>query len=156
MKTDELADMPEPGQEKISSRSAWPKAMHHVCIQTGDYAASLDFYTRLLGFEIVRETGGFHGRAWNAWLRLGEMMIELQTAKAGEQLQAWSARASGPVHIGFMVRDAEQTYRFFKQQGHTAFKCKAGQELYRVEGEYLFKAIAPEGTEIEIRDTEIE
>lgn len=129
--------------------------MHHVCIQTSDYALSLDFYTRLLGFRIVRESGGFHGRAWNAWLRQGNMMLELQTPKAGEQLQAWSAKASGPVHLGFMVKDVQQTYQFFKQQGHLAFKCKNGQELYTVEGEYLFKAIAPEGTEIEIRDTEI-
>ncbi|HEY9839248.1 MAG TPA: VOC family protein [Candidatus Obscuribacterales bacterium] len=129
--------------------------MHHVCIQTSDYAASLDFYTRLLGFEIVRESGGFHGRAWNAWLRQGSMMLELQTAKAGESLQPWSSRASGPVHLGFLVEDVEQTYRYFKQQGHATFKCKSGQELYTVEGEYLFKAIAPEGTEIEIRDSEI-
>lgn len=130
-------------------------SMHHVCIQTEDYAASLNFYTRLLGFEIVKETGGFHGRAWNAWLRQGDMMIELQTPKLGEQLEPWSARGSGPVHLGFMVQDVQQTYRFFKAQGHAAFKCKNGQELYTVEGEYLFKAIAPEGTEIEIRDTEI-
>ncbi|PKL75938.1 MAG: glyoxalase [Candidatus Melainabacteria bacterium HGW-Melainabacteria-1] len=129
--------------------------IHHVCIQTPDYAASLDFYTRLLGFEIVKESAGFHGRAWNAWLRQSGFMLELQTAKAGEQLVEWNPRASGPVHIGFLVSDVQASYRWFKQQGHAAFKCKNGQELYAVEGEYLFKAIAPEGTEIEIRDTEI-
>ncbi len=129
--------------------------IHHVCIQTTDYAASLDFYVRLLGFEVVKESAGFHDRAWNSWLRQDNFWIELQTAKAGEQLQEWTPRASGPVHLGFMVADVEATYRFFKQQGHEAFKCKNGQELYSVEGEYLFKAIAPEGTEIEIRDTDI-
>lgn len=129
--------------------------IHHVCIQTRDYAVSLDFYTRLLGFEIVKETAGFHGRAWNTWLRQGSFMIELQTAKAGENLADWNPRASGPVHLAFLVSDVEETYRYFKQQGHLAFKCKNGQELYTVEGEYLFKAIAPEGTEIEIRSTDI-
>lgn len=129
--------------------------IHHVCIQTENYAASLDFYTRFLGFEIIKESAGFHGRAWNTWLRQGSFMLELQTAKNGETLQTWNTRSSGPVHLGFMVEDVEASYRDFKQKGYQDFKSKGGQELYAVEGEYLFKVIAPEGTEIEIRDTEI-
>ena len=39
--------------------------------------------------------------------------------------------------------------------GYTDFKLKNGQIVYEVEGEKLFKIKAPEGTEIEIRDTDI-
>ncbi|MBW9152261.1 MBL fold metallo-hydrolase [Clostridium estertheticum] len=35
------------------------------------------------------------------------------------------------------------------------FKIKNGDEIYKIEGGYLFKIKAPEGTEIEIRDTQI-
>ena len=35
------------------------------------------------------------------------------------------------------------------------FKVKNGKVVYEVEGESLFKIKAPEGTEIEIRDTDI-
>jgi glyoxylase I family protein len=130
--------------------------LHHVCIQTENYTASLDFYTRFLGFEIVKESAGFHGRAWNTWLRREDFMIELQTPKSGQAFDPWNSRASGPVHLGFMVENAEQSYHQFKAKGHQEFKSKGGQELYLVEGQHLFKAIAPEGTEIEIRDTEID
>lgn len=36
------------------------KMMHHVCIQTEKYEESLEFYMRILGFEIVQETPNFH------------------------------------------------------------------------------------------------
>ena len=67
------------------------KMMHHVCIQTEKYEESLEFYMRILGFEIVQETPNFHNRAFNTWLKLGNFMIELQTAKQGETLNPWSS-----------------------------------------------------------------
>ena len=36
------------------------KMVHHICIQTEDYKESLDFYTRILGLEIVKESKNFH------------------------------------------------------------------------------------------------
>ena len=31
------------------------KMLHHVCIQTDKYKESLDFYTNVLGFKVIRE-----------------------------------------------------------------------------------------------------
>ena len=67
------------------------KYVHHVCIQTENYEASLDFYTRVLGFEVVSETTNFHGREYNTWLKLGNFMIELQTPKEGDNFNKWSS-----------------------------------------------------------------
>ena len=47
------------------------------------------------------------------------------------------------------------TYERIKNLGYTDFKVKNGEIIYSVEGEKLFKIKAPEGTEIEIRDTDI-
>ncbi len=131
------------------------KYVHHVCIQTENYEASLDFYTRVLGFEVVSETTNFHGREYNTWLKLGNFMIELQTPKEGDNFNKWSSLNSGPVHIAFMVDNVEQEYEKIKSLGYNDFKLKDGKVVYKVLGESLFKIKAPEGTEIEMRDTEI-
>lgn len=131
------------------------KMMHHVCIQTEKYMESLDFYRRILGFEVVSETKGFHGRDFNTWLRLGDFMIELQTPKSGDKFNKWSNLNAGPVHMGFLVDNVEKEYERIVALGYDDFKVKNGKIVYEVEGESLFKIKAPEGTEIEIRDTDI-
>lgn len=129
--------------------------IHHICIQTETYDESLDFYRRILGFEIVNETPNFHGRAFNTWLRLGEFMIELQTPKRGESLRKWSSQNEGIVHMCLLVDDINEEYSKIKSLGYNNFKLKNGQEIYKVVDGYLFKLKAPEGTEVEIRDTQI-
>lgn len=128
------------------------KQLHHLCIQTDTYDASLDFYRRIFEFEIVKETPGFHGRFYNTWLRHGSLMIELQTHKADEVLNAFSESNRGLVHFCFIVDDIEREYARIKQLGYDQFKQKNGADIYEVEGGKLFKVIAPEGTIIELRD----
>ena len=131
------------------------KMIHHVCIQTEKYNESLDFYTRILGFEIVSETANFHGRDFNTWIKLGSFMIELQTPKKGDKFNKWSSLNSGPVHLAFMVDNVEEEYERIKSLGYKNFKLKNGEVVYKVLGQNLLKIKAPEGTEIEMRDTDI-
>lgn len=131
------------------------KMLHHVCIQTEKYEESLKFYTEILGFELVTETQNFHNRDYNTWLKLGSFMIELQTPKRGDQLKNWSSLNEGIVHMCFLVDNVKDEFHRLKSLGHVNFKIKNGEELYSVEDGYLFKIKAPEGTEIEIRDTQI-
>lgn len=131
------------------------KVLHHVCIQTDRYLESLDFYTRIIGFELVKESKDFHGRDFNTWLKLGSFMLEMQTPKKGEPFISWSRLQSGPVHLAFVVDDVEAEYERIKGLGHQAFKLKNGQAVYEVCGAKLLKVKAPEGTEIELRDTAI-
>lgn len=131
------------------------KMIHHICIQTEKYKESLDFYTRILGFEIVQESKNFHNREYNTWIKQGTFMIELQTPKAGDKFKKWTSLNEGPVHMGFIVDNVEEEYKRIKSLGYTNFKVKNGEIVYKVEGESLFKIKAPEGTEIEIRDTDI-
>lgn len=131
------------------------KNLHHVCIQTEKYKESVDFYTRILGFEIVNETANFHGRDFNTWLKLGDFMIELQTPKKGDEFAPWSSLNSGIVHMAFMVDSVEEEYERIKSLGYNDFKVKNGEIVYKVLGESLMKIKAPEGTEIEMRDTDI-
>ena len=131
------------------------KSIHHVCIQTEKYKESLDFYTNILGFEVVQETKDFHKRDYNTWLRLDNFMIELQTPKKGDNFNQWSKLNAWPVHMGFLVDNEQAEYERIRDLGYENFKVKNGKVVYEVEGESLFKIKAPEGTEIEIRDTDI-
>lgn len=131
------------------------KTLHHVCIQTEKYKESLDFYTRILGFEVVNETPDFHGRDFNTWLRLGTFMIELQTPKKESKFNAYSSLSEGIVHLCFFVENIHEELNRIKNLGYKDFKIKNGEEIYKVEKGYLFKIKAPEGTEIEMRDTDI-
>ncbi|WP_017414844.1 VOC family protein [Clostridium tunisiense] len=128
------------------------RMMHHVCIQTEKYNESLEFYTEILGFELVSETPNFHNRAFNTWLRLGEFMIELQTGKKEEKLNSWSSSNEGIVHMCFLVDNVQEEFDRIRKLGCNSFKVKNGEIVYKVEDGYLFKIKAPEGTEIEIRD----
>lgn len=98
--------------------------IHHICIQTEKYEESLDFYTRVLGFQIVKETPNFHGRAFNTWIKLGSFMIEIQTPKEGDEFNEWNSLHAGPVHMAFMVDNVEQEYERIKSLGYYNFKLK--------------------------------
>lgn len=127
--------------------------IHHVCIQTEFYKESLEFYRDILGFEIVQETPDFHTRDFNTWLKLGAFMIELQTPKEGEVLKKWSSINEGIVHLCFLVDNVQEEYERIRALGYKNFKVKNGKEIYKIENGYLFKIKAPEGTEIEMRDS---
>ena len=129
------------------------KAFHHICIQTEDFDASLQFYRDILGFEVIKDNKGFHTRAHNTWLQGPGILIELQTPKEKEQFREWSKLNSGPVHIALLVDDVQKMFEHFKKLDHQRYKIKNGKIVYSVnENTTIFKAIAPEGTEVEIRD----
>jgi glyoxylase I family protein len=130
------------------------KSLHHICIQTDVYAESLAFYRDTLGFKVVLENKNFRGRNFNAWLERDGFRIELQTGKNGASMNQWSADNQGPVHIAFVVDNAAEEYKALKDSGFSSFKKDtSGTELYVVKNISLFKMRAPEGTEIEIRDS---
>lgn len=131
------------------------KIIHHVCIQTNDYKNSLDFYNQILHFEIVQETKNFHNRDYNTWLKCEDFMIELQTPKNNIPLNNYSTLNEGIVHMCFFVDNIHSEYEKIKSCGYTKFKLKNDKEIYKVENGFLFKVIAPEGTEIEFRDSQI-
>lgn len=126
--------------------------IHHICIQTNSYEESKLFYTEVLGFNVVKETINFHGRDYNTWLDLNGFMIELQTGK--EHLEKYNKESEGIVHFALYEKDVEEFVAKIKDFKHIKFKKKEGKIVYQVENSKLVKLIAPEGTIIEIRDSE--
>lgn len=129
------------------------KTLHHFCIQTAHYKESVEFYTKVLGFELIKEDNYTPKRAYHSWLKLDDFMIELQTAKCSKPFTRYSPLSQGVVHLSFLVEDAQAEYDHIKASGFKAFKSKHGKDVYKIRGGYQFKLVAPEGTEIEIRDS---
>lgn len=123
--------------------------IHHICIQTNCYQASKMFYTNVLGFKLIQETKGFHGREYNTWLELNGFMIELQTGK--EPLEKYNKEAEGIVHFALYEHNLEEFIDNIKDLDIVKFKKKDGYIIYNVENSKLAKIIAPEGTIVEIR-----
>lgn len=130
------------------------KSIHHICIQTNQYHESLAFYTRILEFELVKETPNFHGRGFNSWLRLGDFYIELQTPKLSEAqtFEPYNKDAMGIVHFCLYCESLEAEYIRIQEAEFLDFLPKKGEVVYQVEGGKLLKMKAPEGTIIELRD----
>ncbi len=128
------------------------ESFHHVCIETDRYCESLEFYCGLLGFKILHETQGFHGREYNTWLKLNDCSIELQTPKLSTGILKNKDSGLGIKHICFLVKDLCIMVEELKIQGFRDFKEKDGEIVYRVEDSDLCKLIAPEGSIIELRE----
>lgn len=128
------------------------KSFHHICIQTNDYDASKSFYVDLLGFEIIQESVNFHNRAYNTWLKLEGVMIELQTGKNDVPFGLYGKENAGIAHFCLLVDDINALYEHLIDCGYTSFRKKNGSDIYEVENCHLMKILAPEGTIIEFRD----
>lgn len=128
---------------------------HHICIQTTKYEESIYFYNKILGFNLIKESENFHSRKYNSWLEKNQMMIEIQTEKNSQELSKFNKNTEGIVHFCIIVDDVEVEYKKLKSKGFYNFKSKNGEDIYEVEGGKLLKIFAPEGTIIEIRDTQI-
>ncbi len=130
-----------------------PKMIHHICIQTNCYEQSLEFYSKVLEFDILQETRDFHGRDYNTWLKLESFMIELQTPKSRKKFESYNKESEGIVHFCIYVDDFEYEYQRIKSTCSDQFLKKNGKDIYQVENGLLFKLKAPEGTIIEVRDS---
>jgi len=129
------------------------KSFHHFCIHTSNYDDSLSFYKDLLGFELVKDDLYAPKRLHRTWLKRGPLMIELLSAKCNKPYGAYSNSIQGVSHLSFEVVNIETAYEEACSFGATV-KPKHGKSIYRIKGGQQFKLVAPEGTEIEIRNTD--
>jgi len=89
--------------------------LDNVGVVTPDLAASLDFYTRLLGFELVSsddETG-------QAAVRLGGAMLYLLTGTGPGPYRSAdpASNMAGLDHLSFTTADVDETYRTLTDLG---------------------------------------
>jgi glyoxylase I family protein len=81
--------------------------IHHVAIISSDYARAKDFYTRILGFEIIRETYREERKSYKLDLRVGDAQIELFSFPDPPP-RLTNPEARGLRHLAFTVPDFDQ------------------------------------------------
>lgn len=124
--------------------------LHHVAIQTADLDRALYFYVEILGAELL-ERRRFKRRQ-QAWLRVGEVRMELYSVRDGETLDAWSDRYAGPVHLAFAVPDLEPFLAAAVERGARFHPSHPEPFVPPVPGAGLIAYLeGPDGEEVEIR-----
>jgi len=93
------------------------KAVHHVAIICSDYERSKDFYTRVLGFEIVQEVYRAQRQSYKLDLALqGHYTIELFSFPDPPARPSYP-EACGLRHLAFAVEDVQAAIEWLDKNG---------------------------------------
>ncbi len=123
----------------------------HIALQTANFDAAIDFYTRILGAELL-ERRQFKRRQM-AWLRLGDVRLELFSAREGETLAEWSDLTCGPVHLAIRVGNLKGFLEGAFAAGAQFHPSHPGPFTPPVAGARpIAYLLGPDGEEVEIRD----
>jgi glyoxylase I family protein len=78
--------------------------IHHIAIIASDYGRAKDFYTRVLGLAIIRETYRDEGKSYKLDLQVGDAQIELFSFPDPPP-RPTRPEACGARHLAFTVAD---------------------------------------------------
>lgn len=94
--------------------------VHHIAIICSDYARSKDFYTRVLGLEIIAELHREERSSYKLDLRLpGGTQIELFSFPGVPKRPSYP-EACGLRHLAFEVANLDTEIKALAEQGVTA------------------------------------
>jgi len=124
--------------------------IHHIAIQTSDLDKSIHFYTQILGAELVSRKP--FKRREMVWLKIGNIFLELFSARLDETLTEWSDFIPGPVHLAFLVEDLDTFFVHAKTLGATLHPSHPEPFTPPVPGAgRMAYLLGPDGEEVEIR-----
>lgn len=133
-----------------SAKRARVQAVHHIAVQTSDLDKAIGFYVEILG-AILLERKSFKTREM-AWLRVGDVKLEVFSNRRGETLSPWNDFYSGPVHIAFGVDDLDAFLENALSRGAEFHPSHPQPFVPPVPGAkktaYL---LGPDGEEVEVR-----
>ena len=93
------------------------RAVHHIALIVSDYARSKDFYTRVLGLEVVAEVYRSARDSWKLDLALnGQYVIELFSFP-DPPVRASRPEARGLRHLAFAVDDLDASIQHLAGEG---------------------------------------
>lgn len=91
--------------------------VHHVAVICSDYRRSLDFYTRILGFEVMVEHFREERQSYKTDLALnGNYVIELFSFPDPPSRLSYP-EAAGLRHLAFEVEDIEEAVSLLDKSG---------------------------------------
>ena len=88
--------------------------IHHIALICSDYERSRQFYTEVLGFEIIHETHRAERQSHKLDLRLGTLQLELFSFP-NPPARPSRPEAAGLRHLAFAVEDIDAVIRHLEQ-----------------------------------------
>jgi glyoxylase I family protein len=83
--------------------------VHHIAIICSDYPVSKQFYTEVLGLQIIREVYRAERQSWKLDLALGDQYIIELFSFPGAPQRPSRPEAIGLRHLAFAVADLDAT-----------------------------------------------
>jgi len=125
--------------------------MHHIALQTAHLDQAVRFYTELFGAELVSRWP--FKRREMAWLKLGDLKLELFSARVGEWLSDWNDFFPGPVHLAFEVANLDAFLERAKSLGARLHPSHPEPFKPPVPGAgRIAYLLGPDGEEVEVRE----
>ena len=91
--------------------------VHHIAAICRDYDKSKDFYTRILGLSVIRETHREERKSYKLDLALhGQFVLELFTFPGSPSRPSYP-EAAGLRHLAFEVDRIDEVCQYLKEQG---------------------------------------
>lgn len=95
----------------------WIRKVHHVAVICSDYRRSLDFYIRILGFEVMAEHFREDRQSYKTDLALnGSYVIELFSFPDPPARLSYP-EGTGLRHLAFEVDDIEEAALYLEEKG---------------------------------------
>ena len=85
--------------------------VHHIAIICSDYRRSLDFYTRVLGFQVIAEHYRAERQSYKTDLALGEDYVIELFSFPSPPARVSRPEAAGLRHLAFEVDDIDDAVR---------------------------------------------
>lgn len=93
------------------------KSVHHLAIICSDYRQSKDFYTRVLGLEVLQEIYRAERRSWKLDLALNGLYVIELFSFPDPPARASRPEAAGLRHLAFAVENLDAGIAELKQKG---------------------------------------
>lgn len=92
------------------------KLIHHIAIIASNYEVSKNFYTNILGFEILRENYREERNSYKLDLKIGNSEIELFSMPNAPKRPSYP-EACGLRHLAFKVDNIEEIIQELNKNG---------------------------------------
>ena len=90
--------------------------IHHIAIISSNYEKSKEFYTKILGLEVIREVYRVERDSYKLDLKLGDSEIELFSFPNPPK-RVSRPEACGLRHLAFEIDDIEDTVKYLISYG---------------------------------------
>lgn len=120
------------------------RGIDHIAVVVSDMDRSLEFYTAILGMELIKD-GRPEGGLKKSFLGTGRKTLLALTEDKGRSRVAVD-QVEGVNHIAFYVDDVDEAGRFLREKGVRFIEEKVGRDGRTIAYHFL----DPDGLELEV------